>query len=94
MSEGASILFPEKFDYAFSKELLDTYNDIFSRVPSGNVFLDFSRVQYIDSSALGMLVLLNKKAQEKNLKLTIRGARGEAADILKMANIQKIFDLQ
>lgn len=92
MSSDHTIVLPESFDYEYSKELLETYPGIFAK--SHTVILDFSRVTVLDSSALGMLVLLHKKACEVNLKLIIRGARNEAADVLRMANMQKIIDIQ
>jgi anti-anti-sigma factor len=94
MSEERVIVLPEQFDYEYSKQLLDDYPNVFATATSRIVALDFSRVQYIDSSALGMVVLLHKKAQEAGLKLSIRGAQNDAAEILRMANIQKIIDIE
>lgn len=93
-SEECVIVLPEQFDYEYSKQLLNDYPDIFERAVSRTIYLDFSRVEYIDSSALGMVVLLHKKAGAAGLALVIRGARNEAADILRMANIQKIIAIQ
>jgi HptB-dependent secretion and biofilm anti anti-sigma factor len=56
------------------------------------IVLDFSQVEYLDSSALGMMVLLQKKASGQNIKVKIKGARGATDDILKMANMQKLFE--
>ena len=53
--------------------------------------IDFSQVQYLDSSALGMLVLLAKKASNQGVTVTLRGAQGTAKDILEMANMHKLF---
>ncbi len=94
MAEETSIRLPERFDYDYSRELLDIYPRIYAQAHNRRVVLDFSRVAYLDSSALGMLVLMHKKAREQGLDLNIRGVRDEAADILHMANIQKIIPIQ
>lgn len=90
MTSPFSIRLPSQFDYSYHK----TFNETcVSAVAGGHseVELDFSRVEYLDSSALGMLVLLHKKAQEKGVKISITGAKGTAAEILSMANMQKLF---
>ncbi|MCE0555885.1 STAS domain-containing protein [Motilimonas sp. E26] len=59
---------------------------------SAYIELDFSQVQYLDSSALGMLVLMSKKNEQSvQAKLVIRGAQGNALDILEMANMAKLY---
>jgi anti-anti-sigma regulatory factor len=49
---------------------------------------------YLDSSALGMMVLLQKKAKTANIAVAIRGAKSTAEDILKMANFHKLFSFE
>lgn len=93
MTDELNISLPEQFDYTYSRELLELYPSVFSQAKGRRVILDFSKVQYLDSSALGMLVLLQKKATEQGIAMAIRGARQEAADILRMANMQKFMDV-
>jgi anti-anti-sigma factor len=94
MLEEMYIRLPEQFDYTHSRDLLSVYPQVFAEAKGKRVILDFSKVAYLDSSALGMLVLLQKKAVEQGIAIAIRGARQEAADILQMANIQKIIDIE
>lgn len=56
-----------------------------------SIELDFQDVEYLDSSALGMLVLLSKQATEQSVPVLIKNARGTALDILKLANMQRLF---
>lgn len=58
------------------------------------IVMDFSNTEYLDSSALGMMVLLNKKAKTNNKKVSIKGAQGNAKDILLIANFEKLFDFE
>ncbi|WP_416307336.1 STAS domain-containing protein [Neptunicella sp. SCSIO 80796] len=90
MSE-ARIALPEKFDFGYSKEFTKQYKDLLQQSVS-HIVLDFSLVSYLDSSALGMMVLLHKQAKENNIKTSIKGAKGTAEDILRMANFQKMFE--
>jgi len=87
---SGSIL-PERFDFAWHKDFMaQTQRAMEQNVRQ--IELDFSRVVYLDSSALGMMVLLNKKAGAVHRKVVIRGAHGASLDILQVANMQKLFD--
>lgn len=46
----------------------------------------------MDSSALGMMVLLQKKFADKDHHIKIKGASGATLDILTMAHMQKLFE--
>ena len=59
MSQAAVISIPERFDFSTHKWFTETYDK--ALVTSKEIVLDFSRVTYIDSSALGMMVLLHRK---------------------------------
>ena len=55
---------------------------------------DFSQVEYLDSSALGMLVMLQKKCAEQNKKVVIVNASGTPFEILQVANMDKIVEIR
>lgn len=92
MAEIDSIRLPSRFDYAFHKQLNDSYTPILDDPSNKELVLDFTQVEYLDSSALGMMVLLQKKFSGKSRKVTIKGAKGATKEILIMANMQKIFE--
>jgi anti-anti-sigma factor len=56
-----------------------------------DLIFDFSKVSYIDSSALGMMVLVNKKAKAKGRSVIIQNAMGAALEVLTIANFQQMF---
>lgn len=88
-----SIQIPERFDFGYHKEFTDNYQAVLEDGGTRNISLDFSRVNYLDSSALGMMVLFQKKAQEKNIAVRIRGARDSALEILQIAKFDRLFDI-
>lgn len=55
--------------------------------------LDLGRVDYLDSSALGMLLLLRERGQIQGKTVRIKGAQGMARQVLEVANFHKIFDM-
>lgn len=95
MSETKVISLPDRFDFGYNKAFSEQYRTIFaSTTKISKIVLDFQRVIYLDSSALGMMVLLQKKAKERNITTSIRGAKNAAEDILKIANFQKLYSFE
>jgi anti-anti-sigma factor len=92
MSEKA-IQIPERFDFGYHKEFTDQYQALLSDPGVTEIALDFSRVGYLDSSALGMMVLFQKKAKGKNISVRIKDAKDSAKEILEIANFDRLFEI-
>jgi anti-anti-sigma factor len=92
MAATKTLSLPEKFDFSYNKVFSKEYQAIFES-PTGvnKIVLDFNRVNYLDSSALGMMVLLQKKAKVAKIDVAIVGAKSTAEEILKMANFAKLY---
>jgi len=56
--------------------------------------IDLSHVDYLDSSALGMLLLLKERAAAKNIALALVGCTGTVKQILEIANFSKLFTMR
>jgi len=61
--------------------------------------LDFSDTTYIDSSALGMLLILREKvnpnhAAEKTTNIKLVNTNSEIFKILGLANFNMLFDIE
>ena len=92
MSEQ-SLHIPERFDFSYHKQFTEQYQAALARDGISKISLDFSRVNYLDSSALGMMVLFQKKAKSKNIKVFIRGAQESAKEILQIAHFDRLFEI-
>lgn len=93
MSENEAVIqMPEKFDFSFNKQFTDSYLAILNDEKIKTMTLDFKYVCYLDSSALGMLVLAHKKAKAANKKTRIKGAQGTALEVLEMAHMNKLYE--
>ena len=83
MSALHRLCLPSRFDFSYHTMFTQQYEAIMKECDGGRIELDFSQVQYLDSSALGMLVLLAKKnAAGKGSEIVICGAHGAANDEL------------
>lgn len=88
-SHGATVLMQGRFvhkDYARVTEML-------AQLKGGGhqaVTLDLSRVEFIDSGAIGMLLLLR---EQLGTAVTLRGATGQPAQLLANARMGELFAL-
>lgn len=55
--------------------------------------VDLDSVNYLDSSALGMLLVLREKASAANTNVVLSGAKGAVKATLDVANFHKLFQV-
>ncbi|EXJ16124.1 STAS domain-containing protein [Imhoffiella purpurea] len=80
-----------RFDFAQHKAFRDAYKDVDPRVMK--FVVDLSSASYLDSSALGMLLLLREYAGGDPSRVTIGGCGDDVRRVLKIANFEKLFTL-
>lgn len=80
-----------KFDFQLYDEFRASYADT---AGSGVEYVvDLSGTEYLDSSALGMLLLLREHAGGETSRIEITQASPEVKKILDVANFGKLFKL-
>lgn len=94
MSDIQILHMPQRFDFGFHKDFSSQYQAMLTSSQCKKLVMDFSRTEYLDSSALGMMVLLNKKAKAVNIEVSIKLAKGNTLEILKIANFDKLFKFE
>ena len=60
---------------------------------ASHVAIDMSGVQAVDSSGLGVFVLLHKRATERGLRVRLRGTPAHVVDLLELTRLRPLFDL-
>lgn len=58
-----------------------------------NLVLDFSNVEFLSSSALGLLIRVSKKIYESNGQLRLCGIADSIMQIFKITRLDKIFQI-
>lgn len=56
------------------------------------IILDFEKVRFLSSSALGLLITLKKKSDQIKGRLALCNMRGELRKVFKITNLEKMFD--
>ncbi|WP_424193819.1 STAS domain-containing protein [Ampullimonas aquatilis] len=82
-----------RFDYGGHKEFRSAYEELLSQSACKEIVIDMQKVEYVDSAALGMLLLLRDRAKSAGKSIVIAGCHGVALQVLEVANFNKLFDM-
>ncbi len=86
------IVISGRFDFSVHKEFRDSYSDTQSGSAT-EFIIDMSQTEYVDSSALGMLLLLREHAGSDQANVTIKDCQSDVKDILIVSNFDKLFTI-
>jgi anti-anti-sigma factor len=89
----AQIRLQGRFDFNAHREFREAIDTVLSD-PATLVVVDFAGVEYLDSSALGMLLMLRDRAKSAAREVTLTGCRGAVKQILDIANFGKLFKIE
>ena len=56
--------------------------------------VDLGNVDYIDSSGLGTLVAIQKRALQNDGSVIIKGMKGLVKDLFELTRLNKVFEIQ
>ncbi len=81
-----------RFDFNAHREFREAIDTVLTS-PASTIVVDFAGVEYLDSSALGMLLMLRDRAKGAASEVTLTGCRGAVKQILDIANFGKLFKI-
>ena len=79
------------FDFKFFQEFRRLYEPALKNAEICTIEIDLHGVEYIDSSALGMLLQLREKAAHK--KIILSHCPDAVRQVLEVANFNRLFEL-
>ena len=89
----ALITLAGRFDFNTHREFRGAYEPLLVDATLKAVVVDFSGVDYLDSSALGMLLMLRDKMGGVGKEISLSGVRGNVKQVLDIANFGKLFQI-
>ena len=81
-----------KFDIGSYKEFSQAYKDRPEAI--SKYVINMAEVEYIDSSALGMILMLRERAGGEKARIDIVNCSAGIKKILKTANFDKLFGVE
>ena len=91
-SKQVVISVKERFDFSLHQQFRDTYSKCID--PNFNYILDLSHTDYMDSSALGMILLLKDHVELHASKLVISKPSDTVNKILEIAQFHRLITIE
>ena len=91
---SARIAMSGRFDFQVHRDFKDAYTPLLDNAAVHEIEVEMSKVDYLDSSALGMLMLLNERAMAANKSVALLNTSGVVSQVLEVASFSKIFNIK
>ena len=93
VTEGRAVIQLEgRFDFNSHRDFREAIDAVLAG-PATGIVVDFCGVEYLDSSALGMLLMLRDRAKGAAREVSLASCRGAVKQILDIANFGKLFTI-
>jgi len=84
-----TIVLNDRLDFSSHGAFRDTYRSL---DPSQfEITIDFKNTSYIDSAALGMLLVLRERAGGSRARITLKSCRAEVQQIMDITHFEELF---
>lgn len=90
----ATLSLQGRFDFHSHRDFRSAYEKMYENASVRELEIDFRQVDYLDSSALGMLLLLKEKSESSGRSVTLSGLQGTVKQVLDIANFGKLFQIK
>mgnify|MGYP001389538434 FL=1 len=82
-----------RFDFNTHRDFRSLSDPLVANLEIREIEIDFNEVEYLDSSALGMLLMLRDKASGSGKEVSLVGVKGSVRQVLEIANFSKLFKI-
>lgn len=90
---AATLRLVGRFDFKAHREFREAVEKLLAESSGRSVKVDMADVSYLDSSALGMLLMLRDKAKAASRDVALVGVNGNVRQVLDIANFSKLFTI-
>lgn len=89
----ATLFLSGRFDFNSHRAFKEAYAALLADAGVNKVEVNLANVAYLDSSALGMLLMLRERGEGVNKQVVLRNPNQIVAQILDIANFNKLFTI-
>ena len=87
----ATVRLQGRFDFSVHRSFREAFKSALDNAAVKEIQVDLGAVEYIDSSALGMLLLSRENAAAVGKTVALARAAGPVKQVLDIANFHKLF---
>ena len=89
-SKTATLKIEGRFDFSVHRQFREAYR---AETPTAQYLVDLGQVDYMDSAALGMLLLLREHTEAKGLAVRIINCTEQPRQAIEIAQFSKFFEV-
>ena len=82
-----------RFDFNCIREFRELYEPFLTDAAVTAIEINMNGIEYIDSTALGMLLVLRDKAKIARKEVSLSGCHGVPRQVLDVANFDQLFQI-
>ena len=82
-----------RFDFSKQRAFKAAYDPVLQQDAVKTLEVNLARIEYLDSSALGMLMLLRERAVALGKNVVLSRPNDTVSQILEIANFKKLFTI-
>lgn len=91
--QGATLRLEGRFDFGTHRDFRAAMDKALKEATGNQLRVDLGGVDYLDSSALGMLLMLRDKGNAAHKTVSLANCRGIVRQVLDIANFGKLFSV-
>lgn len=92
--EAGRMILIGQFDFNMHKDFRQAGQELLDHPDVHQIVIDFDQVPFLDSSALGMLLLLKERASISSKSMILTNCHEAVQQILEIACFNKMFTIQ
>lgn len=89
----ATLALSGRFDFNVHRDFKEAYMSALNDAEVQTININLAGVEYLDSSALGMLLMLRERVQAANKQISLTNPNETVMKILDIANFKKLFTI-
>jgi anti-anti-sigma factor len=89
----AKLTLSGRFDFNMHREFKEAYMALLNDDTLTSIEIGLAEVDYLDSSALGMLLMLRERALNVNKQVSLSNPNKMVSQVLDIANFHKLFTI-
>jgi len=89
--QGVTLRLEGRFDFSTHRDFRAAVDQALQETGGNPIVVDLGAVDYLDSSALGMLLMLRDKVGAAKGAISLVNSRGSVRQVLDIANFGKLF---
>jgi len=94
VAEATIVRLSGRFDFTTRNQFMAQLDGALGKLAEPEIRVDLGQVDYIDSSALGMLLMLRDKAKKLDKTVALQNAHGQVREVIGTAQFDRLFSVR